>query len=123
MSKLSPDLCITAAYGGMLPQRFLDIPRLGTLNIHPSLLPKWVHRGAWPETAHSVQASTLFNTGSRGSRQQTSCSSYSSYSLLVQLAVQTLGVLGAGLGVVHSLQIQLCQQSMPPGLASDHLGR
>ena len=37
---------MTAAYGNMLPQRFLDIPRLGTLNIHPSLLP--AYRGAAP---------------------------------------------------------------------------
>lgn len=40
------DLCVTAAYGNFLPQKFLDIPRLGTLNIHPSLLPQW--RGAAP---------------------------------------------------------------------------
>ncbi|CEL99145.1 unnamed protein product [Vitrella brassicaformis CCMP3155] len=46
MEALSPDLCITAAYGGFLPQRFLDIPEYGTLNIHPSLLPKY--RGAAP---------------------------------------------------------------------------
>jgi methionyl-tRNA formyltransferase len=41
-----PDLCITAAYGQYLPKRFLKIPKLGTLNIHPSLLPRW--RGASP---------------------------------------------------------------------------
>lgn len=41
-----PDLCITAAYGNFLPKKFLDIPTLGTLNIHPSLLPKY--RGAAP---------------------------------------------------------------------------
>jgi methionyl-tRNA formyltransferase len=41
-----PDLCITAAYGQYLPKRFLRIPKLGTLNIHPSLLPRW--RGASP---------------------------------------------------------------------------
>ena len=40
IQRLGPDLCVTAAYGGMLPQSFLDIPRLGTLNIHPSLLPR-----------------------------------------------------------------------------------
>ncbi len=40
LEALRPDLCVTAAYGNMLPQRFLDLPRLGTLNIHPSLLPK-----------------------------------------------------------------------------------
>eukprot|EP00898_Chlorokybus_atmophyticus_P005595 jgi/Chlat1/6036/Chrsp4S06329 len=43
---IKPDLCITAAYGQFLPQSFLDIPRLGTLNIHPSLLP--LYRGASP---------------------------------------------------------------------------
>ena len=43
---LSPDLCITVAYGNFLPSKFLAIPRLGTLNIHPSLLPRW--RGASP---------------------------------------------------------------------------
>ncbi|CAL5230019.1 g13462 [Coccomyxa viridis] len=46
LAGLQPDLCITAAYGNILPQKFLDIPRFGTLNIHPSLLPKY--RGASP---------------------------------------------------------------------------
>jgi len=41
-----PDLCITAAYGQYLPKRFLAVPKFGTLNIHPSLLPRW--RGASP---------------------------------------------------------------------------
>ncbi|GLC55992.1 hypothetical protein PLESTB_001052700 [Pleodorina starrii] len=46
MYRLRPDLAITVAYGGMLPQAFLDIPRYGTLNIHPSLLPRY--RGPAP---------------------------------------------------------------------------
>jgi hypothetical protein len=46
LEALQPDLCITAAYGNFLPKRFLAIPKLGTLNIHPSLLPKY--RGAAP---------------------------------------------------------------------------
>lgn len=46
LEALAPDLCVTAAYGQWLPKRFLAIPRLGTLNIHPSLLPRW--RGASP---------------------------------------------------------------------------
>jgi methionyl-tRNA formyltransferase len=46
LESLQPDLCITAAYGNILPSRFLAIPRLGTLNIHPSLLPRF--RGAAP---------------------------------------------------------------------------
>jgi methionyl-tRNA formyltransferase len=40
------DLFIVAAYGKLIPQRLLDIPRHGTLNVHPSLLPKF--RGASP---------------------------------------------------------------------------
>jgi methionyl-tRNA formyltransferase len=46
LAALEPDLCITAAYGCFLPQRFLDLPKHGTLNIHPSLLP--LYRGAAP---------------------------------------------------------------------------
>lgn len=46
MAALDLDLCITMAYGCFLPQRFLDIPRFGTLNLHPSLLPRY--RGAAP---------------------------------------------------------------------------
>ncbi|KAB2073467.1 hypothetical protein ES319_A07G084200v1 [Gossypium barbadense] len=43
---LQPELCITAAYGNILPTKFLNIPPLGTVNIHPSLLP--LYRGAAP---------------------------------------------------------------------------
>ncbi len=40
------DVLVVAAYGLILPQAVLDIPRLGCLNIHASLLPRW--RGAAP---------------------------------------------------------------------------
>ncbi|CAA2938358.1 methionyl-tRNA formyltransferase-like isoform X1 [Olea europaea subsp. europaea] len=43
---LEPELCITAAYGNILPTKFLKIPSMGTVNIHPSLLP--LYRGAAP---------------------------------------------------------------------------
>lgn len=46
LEAMEVDLCVTAAYGCYLPRRFLAIPRCGTLNIHPSLLPRW--RGAAP---------------------------------------------------------------------------
>lgn len=42
----APDVMIVAAYGLILPQAVLDIPRYGCLNIHGSLLPRW--RGAAP---------------------------------------------------------------------------
>ena len=40
------DFFVVASYGKMIPQNVLDIPKLGTLNVHPSLLPKL--RGASP---------------------------------------------------------------------------
>jgi methionyl-tRNA formyltransferase len=43
---LALDAAIVAAYGLILPQSMLDAPRLGCLNIHASLLPRW--RGAAP---------------------------------------------------------------------------
>ncbi|MGL5003447.1 MAG: methionyl-tRNA formyltransferase, partial [Casimicrobium sp.] len=46
LAALKPDVMVVAAYGLILPQAVLDIPRLGCLNIHASLLPRW--RGAAP---------------------------------------------------------------------------
>ncbi|KAK9066939.1 hypothetical protein SSX86_014263 [Deinandra increscens subsp. villosa] len=54
-SALEPELCITAAYGNILPTKFLKIPSLGTVNIHPSLLP--LYRGAAP-VQRALQPST-----------------------------------------------------------------
>ena len=42
----APDVMVVAAYGLILPQAVLDIPRQGCINIHASLLPRW--RGAAP---------------------------------------------------------------------------
>ncbi len=44
--RLAPDAMVVAAYGLLLPPAVLSIPRLGCLNIHASLLPRW--RGAAP---------------------------------------------------------------------------
>ncbi len=43
---VNADIMVVAAYGLILPQAVLDLPRLGCLNIHASLLPRW--RGAAP---------------------------------------------------------------------------
>ena len=43
---LNPDVICVVAYGKILPQEILDIPRLGSINVHGSLLPKY--RGAAP---------------------------------------------------------------------------
>lgn len=46
LAALEPDLMVVVAYGLILPQDILDVPDLGCLNIHASLLPRW--RGAAP---------------------------------------------------------------------------
>ena len=44
--KLDPDICIVASYGKIIPERYLELPKYGFINIHPSLLPKY--RGPSP---------------------------------------------------------------------------
>lgn len=44
--KLNPDLIVTCAYGQLVPSSILDLPRLGCINVHASLLPKY--RGGAP---------------------------------------------------------------------------
>ena len=46
IAALEPDLGVLADYGQIVPRPLLELPRLGILNIHPSLLPR--HRGATP---------------------------------------------------------------------------
>ncbi|WP_027940718.1 methionyl-tRNA formyltransferase [Amycolatopsis taiwanensis] len=49
LRELAPDACAVVAYGALLPQRALEIPRHGWINLHFSLLPAW--RGAAPVQA------------------------------------------------------------------------
>lgn len=46
LAALDADVMVVVAYGLLLPQAVLDIPRLGCVNVHASLLPRW--RGAAP---------------------------------------------------------------------------
>ena len=46
LDELKPDISVVVAYGHILPQKIIDLPKLGTLNIHASLLPAL--RGAGP---------------------------------------------------------------------------
>jgi hypothetical protein len=63
LAALRPELCVTAAYGNMLPAAFLSLPTRGTLNVHPSLLPKY--RGAAP-VQRALQASARGRRGGGG---------------------------------------------------------
>ena len=58
-AELQADVAVVAAYGLILPQTMLDAPRLGCLNIHASLLPRW--RGAGP-----IQAAILAGDAETG---------------------------------------------------------
>ncbi|MDI9520711.1 MAG: methionyl-tRNA formyltransferase [Bacillota bacterium] len=46
LKSLNPDLCVTAAFGQILSEEILAVPRLGTVNVHASLLP--AYRGSSP---------------------------------------------------------------------------
>src|SRR5690348_14103970 len=47
LTKIRPDAIIVVGYGRIIPQWMLDLPRLGNINLHASLLPKY--RGAAPK--------------------------------------------------------------------------
>lgn len=59
LRRLAPDLVVVAAYGQLLPPALLAVPRLGCLNVHASLLPKF--RGASP-----IQAALLHDETETG---------------------------------------------------------
>lgn len=54
---LKPDLCVTAAFGQILSQEILDIPTIGTVNVHSSLLPHY--RGSAPINWAVIQGETV----------------------------------------------------------------
>ncbi len=53
ISSIKPDLIVVVAFGMLLPKSMLELPRLGCLNVHASLLPRW--RGAAP-IARAIEA-------------------------------------------------------------------
>ena len=62
LAALNADVMVVVAYGLLLPQAVLDTPRLGCINVHASLLPRW--RGAAPiqraiEAGDSVSGVTI----------------------------------------------------------------
>ena len=57
MRSLKPDLVVTAAFGQILSKKLLEVPKLGTINVHASLLPR--HRGAAPINWSIIQGETV----------------------------------------------------------------
>ena len=65
---LAPDLIVVVAYGKILPQSVLDMPKYGCINVHGSLLP--AYRGAAPMQRAIIEGRT--ETGvCRGNRRKT----------------------------------------------------
>jgi methionyl-tRNA formyltransferase len=56
LEAMAPDLIVVAAYGQILRQNVLDLPRFGCINVHASLLPRW--RGAAPIQAALLHGDT-----------------------------------------------------------------
>ncbi|MCD6320341.1 MAG: methionyl-tRNA formyltransferase [Candidatus Desulfofervidaceae bacterium] len=57
VEKIAPDLLVVAAFGQILPKALLEIPPLGGINVHPSLLPKY--RGAAPINWTLIRGETV----------------------------------------------------------------
>jgi methionyl-tRNA formyltransferase len=104
-----PDVMVVAAYGLILPQWVLDLPRLGCINIHASLLPRW--RGAAPiqraieagdaRTGVTImQMNSGLDTGSALLAESTPISPYDSSATLHD----RLATLGANL-IVEALEL------------------
>ncbi|MBA3021281.1 methionyl-tRNA formyltransferase [Propionicimonas sp.] len=53
LAEIAPDCCPVVAYGGLIPQALLELPKHGWINVHFSLLPRW--RGAAP-VQHAILA-------------------------------------------------------------------
>ena len=63
---LAPDLAIVVAYGQLIPDEFLAVPRIGTINVHGSVLPRWrgaapIQRALW--NGDSVTGITIMKVG------------------------------------------------------------
>ena len=113
LREIAPDLVVTAAYGKLLPKSFLDVPKLGCINVHGSLLPR--HRGAAPvqyavlcgdeETGVSIQyMSEGMDEGDVISAVSTKIGEFETSGELferlqhmaAQLLVETVGAIGRG---------------------------
>jgi len=108
---LKPDALVVAAYGLIVPQALLDAPRLGGINIHASLLPRW--RGAAP-----IQRAILAGDAQTGITIMQMDAGLDTGAILLQEAVpigdddtaqslhDRLAVLGGRL-IVHALSVPL----------------
>lgn len=134
LTGLAPDCCPVVAYGALLPERILSIPRFGWVNLHFSLLPDW--RGAAPVQAailhgDDVTGATTFQIGPGlddgpvlGVVTERVRADDTAGSLLERLAGIGSGLLVATLdaleaGTIHALPQSLERVSYAPKVTAD----
>ena len=127
LAALAPDCAPIVAYGGLIPAGLLDVPRLGWVNLHFSLLPAW--RGAAPVQhavwhGDDVTGATTFrldegmDTGPVfGTVTEAVRPDDTSGDLLARLAVTGAGLLIATLDALEEGAVQAVAQSGEPSLA------
>ena len=123
MTEFDADIMIVVAYGMLLPQAVLDVPRLGCINIHASLLPRW--RGAAPiqraiemgddETGISIMKMEIgLDTGPVYQMLSTPISNVDTSSTVHE----SLALLGAN-GILSTLESLQSNHEIPPQTQND----
>jgi methionyl-tRNA formyltransferase len=112
MAALQPELIVVAAYGQILPQAMLDLPKYGCVNVHASLLPKY--RGAAP-----IQWAILNNEAETGISIMNMAAGMDTGDVLSQRATpidpdETTATLQDRLGVIGA---ELLVEMLPPYIA------
>lgn len=116
LAALNADLMVVVAYGLILPQAALDAPRLGCINVHGSLLPRWrgaapIQRAIWAGDAESgvtiMQMDIGLDTGAMLSKVSTPIAAdETSTSLYDKLALTGPVALVEALANLEALQTQ-----------------
>lgn len=112
--ELAPELIVVAAYGQILRQKVLDLPRYGCINVHGSLLPRW--RGAAP-----VQAALLHGDLETGATIMKMDAGIDTGAILSQasLAIQPEDTSASLLMRIAACGADLLLRTLPPYLAGD----
>ena len=114
LKKYPADIYIVAAFGQILSQEILDLPKYGCLNIHASLLPKY--RGASPIQRVIIDGETVVNARSGFSDlQPRACLGQSKYGEIIALLVEGRLTTSVGISVPDCAAIMTkhdCMQAM-----------
>jgi methionyl-tRNA formyltransferase len=112
LRSLQPDLIVTAAYGQILPKSVLDIPQLGCINIHASLLPKY--RGGAP-----IHYAVMNGEASTGVTIMYMAEGLDTGAMIssVEVAIEDTDTTGTMFDKLSSAGAQLLQETLPDLLA------